>query len=182
MNELIEKFLSVLCESTETAGNMFEMESKVSGREKVQKLFDMSTFDCNKPIIAELFKIASGNTEMFQGLDTKAETRLNILYPVGSVVCILKKHDWHTYEIGDYAVITGHRSLTKGKVTMETLDPKKMDKGSNLYHYDLWEYLAFMPTTRTGIENMVAKYFLPKWDTLECKKWVQVVMKGDNDE
>ncbi len=175
----VEMFKEFLMERTEEATLIFERESRVTGKAKVQKLFDMSTFDCNKPIIAELFKQLGNNNMEFVDLETEAERRLNILYPVGTVVSIARKHDWHTYNVGDYAVITGHRPLTKGKVVMETLNVQTMDKGSNLYHYSLWEYLAFIPAE--VIDYVVNEKFAKEWNTINVKRWVNVIIGGSNE-
>ena len=75
----------------------------------LQTLLSMSTFNCNKPVVAEMLKLLVPDAGIdWNSLDTNSESRLNILYPLGTAVVFILPHDRHGYPLSVPVLVTAH--------------------------------------------------------------------------
>ena len=141
---MIQTMVSEIIKRTATSRKEWEGLLALEGVDRMQLLFDLSTFECNKPIIAQL--IAAGG-QIDPTLDLDSQRRRNILFTPGTMVRFLRNHDKHDYPVPSWALIVKSTKLKddldRGKEYMVALnDSGKL--GGFLYVYNPW-FPAFEP-------------------------------------
>jgi len=115
-----------LTEATELGVEQFDaLLDTADATEKIQLMLDLSTFGCNKPIVADMLRVIDvGNKVDWDSIDTNSERRMNIMFPPGCVCRVLLQHDKHDCGIDDAVVAMGCQPYgDNGKVFQRFLRP-----------------------------------------------------------
>jgi len=114
---------------------------------KLQQLLDLSTFDCNKPIIIEMLRLVANRDDInWERLKTDSHHGSTIVFEPGTFVRINDQHDQHNYDSGSFALICSaqaHLRHRRMKTFMQALRPDGTI-GNNLYLYNPY-YPQFEP-------------------------------------
>lgn len=146
----VEKIATLVVKRTEKALEEWRWLTSLTGVEKTQLLFDLSTWECNKPIIAELYHPG-------EALDTRSDRRVNIIFPVGTMIEFYSLHDKHNYPVPSHAIVCNSSKWGEdkyGKMYMTAL-AEDGGIGSLLYIYNPFTPV-FAPVERS-------KKFIVDW-------------------
>jgi hypothetical protein len=143
---MIQKMVNEIIKRTAQSRKEWEELLALEGIDRTQLLLDLSTFECNKPIIVQLFADLGGKP-VDPLLDVNSQRRRNILLHPGTMVRFLRHHDKHDYPVPSWGLIVKSTKLKddldRGKEYMVAInDSGKL--GGFLYVYNPW-FPAFEP-------------------------------------
>ncbi len=153
------KMVSEIVRATaETAKEWAELKS-LTGTDRTQLMFDLSTFECNKPIVAQMY---AGDDDIDPRLDLDSQRRKNILFAPGTMIRFLRHHDKHDYPVPSWALVVKSTKLKddldRGKEYMVAInDSGKL--GGFLYVYNPW-FPAFEPVPPVALKPEAVEKWL----------------------
>ena len=158
---MIQKMVSEIMRVTLNTSSYWEGLKKLQGYERTQLMFDLSTFECNKPIVAQMYADERGE-EIDPRLDLDSQRRRNILFQPGTMIRFLRHHDKHDYPIPSWALVVKSTKLRdeldRGKEYMVAIsDSGKL--GGFLYVYNPW-YPAFEPVPSVALKPEAVEKWL----------------------
>lgn len=140
----MQTMVSEIIKRTKESRDEWERTLVLRGIERTQLLFDLSTFECNKPIIAQMFAV---DGQIDPGLDLNSQRRRNIILAPGTMVRFLRHHDKHDYPVPSWGLIVKSTKLKdeldRGKEYMVAINDSGR-LGGFLYVYNPW-FPAFEP-------------------------------------
>lgn len=161
-----------------------KLEEDTGKYSAIQKLMDMSSFDCNKYIILELFNIMLPTNRRINidALDLSSERRKEILFPYGTVVRVNKHNDHHDYPIGSLAMIARHyKEGPRNKTYMQALR-EDGTLGSGLYYYGLYNFDVFTIGTISDVEEFVERCIPEETSNPTILRAINLTQRGEYNE
>ena len=146
MQKMIDQIMKTTAEERVKWDKLLQLE----GQERMQLLLDTSTFECNKPIIMEMFSLLTG-VDWSARMDTTSSRRQNISFQPGTMIQFNHLHDHHNYPVPSLGLITHTHLLNNGDAAghgKEYMTATNEDGklGSFLYVYNPWKP-AFEPVS-----------------------------------
>lgn len=156
---MIQTMVSEILKRTAASRQEWDGLLALTGTARQQLLYDLSTFECNKPIVAQLF---AGDAPIDPTLDLNSQRRRNILLKPGTMVRFLRHHDKHDYPVPSWGLIVKSTKLKddldRGKEYMIALnDSGKL--GGFLYVYNPW-FPAFEPVPSVALTSAAVTAWL----------------------
>jgi hypothetical protein len=155
----MQKTVSEIIKRTAQSRKEWEGLLALTGVERTQLLFDLSTFECNKPIVAQMY---AGDGQIDPALDLNSQRRRNILLTPGTMVRFLRHHDKHDYPVPSWGLIVKSTKLKddldRGKEYMVAINDSG-HLGGFLYVYNPW-FPAFEPVSQTALTNAAVQKWL----------------------
>lgn len=165
--------------ATFVADQMLKRLKELSSMEKAQKLFDISSFDCNKHIVLELFNALAGTNYKAEDFLLSSERRFDVLFPLGTIVRIHYNNDMHNYPVGSLAMIARHyKEGPRNKTYMQALK-EDGTLGNALYFYGIDSFRAFLPAPE-ATEQFVKLHVPHSTDNPTILRAVSLVLKGED--
>lgn len=155
----MQKMVSEIIKRTKESRDEWERTLALRGVERAQLLFDLSTFECNKPIIAQMFAV---DGQIDPVLDLNSQRRRNIILAPGTMVRFLRHHDKHDYPVPSWGLIVKSTKLKdeldRGKEYMVAINDSGR-LGGFLYVYNPW-FPAFEPVSQAALTTTAVQKWL----------------------
>lgn len=163
----MQKMVSEIIKRTAQSRKEWEGLIALEGVERTQLLFDVSTFECNKPIIAQMYAdersaVLGVPVSIDPRLDLNSQRRRNILLHPGTMVRFLRHHDKHDYPVPSWGLIVKSTKLKddldRGKEYMVAINDSGR-LGGFLYVYNPW-FPAFEPVSQAALTTTAVQKWL----------------------
>jgi len=143
-----------------------------SALNRFQTLLDLSTFDCNKPIVVQMFQDMCPDALPWRRVDTNSHRKLQIIFERGCFVKLWSQHDGHNYGSNSYAIVVAfneRRDHTNQQHTNMMALRQDGTMGNRLTVYNPFDSFVLPCQDEEQLDKFLAA--LP--DTLETRSLLQ---------